>query len=104
MNIIPKRIYLYVCYVCRLVPFCQQCGNKFTLWVERFCFNCGFELQQNEQKVGGTNNHGSIGITDTKGSITIRKTVKTVWFSVQIKLTYDYFHYIIRLRRQQKND
>jgi len=32
----------------------------------------------------------------------IQKTVKTTSFSSQIKLKYDYLHFIIRVRRQQK--
>ena len=47
------------------MPFCYQCGKKFTLGDENFCSNCGYNLQNGR----ANRNIKSFEITKTKGDV-----------------------------------
>ena len=52
---------------------CHRCGYQLTLGVEKFCPNCGSDLQQKTAAIGGrmTNNNESIGIQRTGGDVLV---------------------------------
>jgi tetratricopeptide (TPR) repeat protein len=53
--------------------FCHQCGYQLTLGIEKFCPNCGTDLQQQQKTaaIGGrmNNNNNFIGIQHTEGDV-----------------------------------
>src|SRR5690348_194625 len=50
--------------------FCHNCGHKLILGIEKFCPDCGTDLQQNIAAIGGSmTNNNSIGIHHTGGDV-----------------------------------
>jgi tetratricopeptide (TPR) repeat protein len=47
------------------MPFCYQCGNKFTLGIEKFCPKCGYDLNNWQTDINTQSTH----ITDTTGDV-----------------------------------
>lgn len=52
------------------MPFCYQCGAPFTFGSEKFCTNCGNNLQHEHHKIAEESyKDKDIDIANTKGDI-----------------------------------
>ena len=51
------------------MTFCHQCRFKLTLGTEKFCPNCGTDLQQQQKGAGGIRENNSVTVSRTKGDV-----------------------------------